>query len=568
MKNSLACTAQKTRGLLDEARTFLLNSGIENYQKAAKEIPQNAIAEDENLSIVFAGQYSAGKSSILSLLTGEKLDIGEGIVTNETHKINWNGITVIDTPGIHTGLREDHDAITYDAISKADLIVYVITQSLFTPLICKNFRKLAFTYGKKNDIMLIVNKMNDCEDGNTPEARRIKTESISGDLAPAAPEDFLTTFISAEDWFDAQTTDNERRKNRKLQDANIDELIAHLNQFVCERKLCARFTTSLYTLNHQLEILLASENSGDDDMDAFCEHLRRRKASISEAVRNIRNRIDYEVDSLKSFIRQQGAELANSIEVNTTEADFEDKKQQIDAEIKQHGISLENNARNIIETEMTSLARREKELRESNFSQKLMERLEIRIRQYNPVISPETSGKIAKIGAGSEKFGETLSGFCVGKGGSGLTKVSGSVAHDAVLKIGHLLGHKFKPWEALKITKGISTAAKCLSVAGALISLGLQAKEDYDQQKILEILRKNRDSVRDAYITATKGVGDDCKQAIEKFISEHLQPELNELEERISVLNQIRRTASTNSGKLLDLRTRTMALISEIQSAQ
>ena len=47
--------------------------------------------EDDTISIVFAGQYSAGKSSILKMLTGDNsIAIGGGITTEVTNEYDWN----------------------------------------------------------------------------------------------------------------------------------------------------------------------------------------------------------------------------------------------------------------------------------------------------------------------------------------------------------------------------------------------------------------------------------------------------------------------------------------------
>lgn len=73
-------------------------------------------SENEKIRLVFAGQYSAGKSSI-TLLTGrDDIAIGGGITTQESHSYEWKGLEVIDTPGIHTELRPDHDEISYAQI--------------------------------------------------------------------------------------------------------------------------------------------------------------------------------------------------------------------------------------------------------------------------------------------------------------------------------------------------------------------------------------------------------------------------------------------------------------------
>ena len=112
------------------------------------------------IKLVFAGQYSAGKSSILKMLTGRTdIAIGADITTQQAHTYDWNGIEVVDTPGIHTQLRPDHDEISYDAIASADMLVFVITNELFDSYMAAHFRKLAIDKDKAGEMILVVNKM-------------------------------------------------------------------------------------------------------------------------------------------------------------------------------------------------------------------------------------------------------------------------------------------------------------------------------------------------------------------------------------------------------------------------
>ena len=117
--------------------------------------------EDGVLSVAFIGQYSAGKSTIISALTGNRdIKIDADIATDKTTSYDWNGIKIIDTPGLFTD-RQDHDAITYDAIDKADLLVFSLTYMLFDSVTVENFKKLAYEKGYAWKMMLVVNKMSD-----------------------------------------------------------------------------------------------------------------------------------------------------------------------------------------------------------------------------------------------------------------------------------------------------------------------------------------------------------------------------------------------------------------------
>lgn len=114
---SLAVWTAKSKELLDKVSNILDKIGIDKSN-----LPNSVYESDKPISLVFAGQYSAGKSTILKALTGiSSIATGEKITTQEVQEYEWNGIRVIDTPGIHTTLRPDHDDISYRAISNADM---------------------------------------------------------------------------------------------------------------------------------------------------------------------------------------------------------------------------------------------------------------------------------------------------------------------------------------------------------------------------------------------------------------------------------------------------------------
>ena len=132
--------------------------------------PANVGEKSGCVRIVFAGQYSAGKSSIIKMLTGdESIATGAKITTQETSTYEWNGLEIVDTPGVHTTLRPDHDEISYEAIASADILVFVVTNELIDSYIAEHFRHLAIDKDKAGEMVLVVNKMDRAAGGNTPE---------------------------------------------------------------------------------------------------------------------------------------------------------------------------------------------------------------------------------------------------------------------------------------------------------------------------------------------------------------------------------------------------------------
>ena len=175
----IAGFAQRSTELKEKARAALLSAGVDIQIRDNK---------SDTIRLVFAGQYSAGKSSILKMLTGRAdIAIGADITTQQAHTYDWNGIEVVDTPGIHTQLRPDHDEISYDAIASADMLVFVVTNELFDSYMADHFRKLAIDKDKAGEMILVVNKMDRTAEGNTGEQQNIIREDLKKVLEPYTP---------------------------------------------------------------------------------------------------------------------------------------------------------------------------------------------------------------------------------------------------------------------------------------------------------------------------------------------------------------------------------------------
>ena len=146
---------------LSRAKEALQEKTIRALEEAGVKL-DSVSGKSDRVKIVFAGQYSAGKSSIIKMLTGdETVATGAEITTQETKAYEWNGLEIVDTPGVHTTLRPDHDEISYKAIAAADILVFVITNELFDSYMAEHFRRLAasradWTAGSSNPISVPI----------------------------------------------------------------------------------------------------------------------------------------------------------------------------------------------------------------------------------------------------------------------------------------------------------------------------------------------------------------------------------------------------------------------------
>lgn len=125
-KFNAAAVGEKFQLICNKFDNLLIQGNNENLTDIRQKLHQElkVYREDGIIKVAFVGQYSAGKSTIISALTGRRdIKIDADIATDRTTSYAWNGIKLIDMPGLFTD-RKDHDKITYETIEKADLLVF------------------------------------------------------------------------------------------------------------------------------------------------------------------------------------------------------------------------------------------------------------------------------------------------------------------------------------------------------------------------------------------------------------------------------------------------------------
>lgn len=263
--------------LIDETRAEFQKFGLD-----ADKIPSGFEEAGEKIKLVFVGQYSAGKSSIIKMLSGVgDIKIGAAITTDRATAYPWNGIEIVDTPGIHTEMPSDHDRITYDQINRAAMLVFVITSQGFSQRIGDHFRELAVEQKRADNMVLVVNKMDMTSVGNTPEQQRIIAEDIAKVIAPYTPDKLYLSFVDTASYFESLEETDPELKGELLEMSGHDPFVDNLNRFVAEHEVLARLSKPLYTLAEQLRIAMrANDPNTDKDFGAFADSLDQKKRII------------------------------------------------------------------------------------------------------------------------------------------------------------------------------------------------------------------------------------------------------------------------------------------------
>lgn len=498
----------------------------------------------DRIRLVFAGQYSAGKSSILKMLTGRSdIAVGAGITTQQVHTYDWNGIEVVDTPGIHTELRPDHDEASYEAIASADILVFVITNELFDSYIAEHFRKLAIDKDKASEMILVVNKMERAAEGNSAAQRAIICDDLRKVLTPYTPEQLSISFLDAESYLDGilEGENDEELADELIVRSGYHEFLETLNRFVATKGLSGKLTTDLYMLDELLgdAIKKLQPKSADADVDALEESFLQQRHVLIEA----RGRMQQEVRDIYALaatkIRDIGLESANLLVSGCNQEEVEEELEKAIRKVDDIVERCQTEAIVTIDSRLNEIGQRLEAIENSEFSQNLKIRLKGKIHKL-----PEGVQKfLSDASAAAQKAGQATmnNAYKAGtQGGLKLTNFSQSSIHKVVLKVGKTIGYKFKPWQAVKLTKGIAIGGQVLSVLGVGLSVFMQLKSDYDEELARKDLRENRQNIRSQFNLVANKLEDHGKMFVKEQVNGLLQNSIAELDNGIKEIRESR----------------------------
>jgi len=551
--------------LFKDVKSALSQSQDGTLQKKANDIPDKLFDDSKKINVVFVGQYSAGKSSIISALTGKNLKIGGGITTDEVTSFEYNGLLVTDTPGVHSQNRPDHDQITYEEIAKADLLVFVVTNEPLGAFMGEHLKKLLFEKQKAGETMIVVNKMMDAERGNVPEQQKIYIEgNLAPIIAPYSAEDFYTSFIDTNaynEYIESQDEDD-------LEDSGFVTFKENLNRFIQDKNLMGRCSTSLFEVERTLENALATFKTGDDCVDGSIHLLNQKRRTLEDAKIAISEKASSIVGKKVSEIDGWGDQIANNLKSSDNESTVNALLQEKYNGVIDASENLVGEISNMLTTEVGSLQKKFDGLSNTQFAKDLQHAIQQKV--GNIQISQSTHSALQKTGTYAGEIGTWLSKQCTGANAAGqsifkLGAYSGANAHKIVLDVGHLLGHKFKPWEAVKWTRGLGVAGKALGVAGAGLGLVLQIVNDKQNAEAERSLREARGEIRQCFNDVGNAIEMKYDEATKMWVAENIDPSIAEIDEQICEINNLVQSKNEEYDTYSALLARTREIIKEIQ---
>ena len=564
--------ARRGQDLIARVADKVANAPSEKIRSLAGRLPTSVTSEEGPVRVVFAGQYSAGKSTILKALTGRQdIAVGADITTQKSQEYDWNGIGVVDTPGVHTEVMPDHDRLTYRAISEADLLVFVVTNEQFDAHIAEHFRRLAVECGKAHEMMLAVNKMQRCAGGNTAASQSVIRDDLRKVLDPFTPEELRTSFVDAEAVLEAQREPDEKIRRILERKSGFGSFVDALNEFVRDEGLIGRYTSALYTVEQVLQEAVASESTGDKDADAIEELLLQKRRALADTKVQLPRSVEGKVRRTSADIRHAGSDAGDLIhgefDADEVSRKIEGLQQQVDRKVRE----LESVLQQTVAQIMAELNARLEGVARGELAKALLLRLEGRLSVAIPTVnvasaSPGAGGAFYDV---TRQLGDFITKHSLGPnaGAAGLGQLfklkpySGSGTHGLVKEAGHLFGKSFKPWEAVKWTRGIATAGRVLSVAGVVLSAVSQIAADRASEERERGLRKARTTVRTVFGDAANAVDMHFDKATDTYVAENIDPPLMKVDEQLGELRSMKRSRGDMFRDLEHLLKETKALI-------
>ncbi len=490
--------------------------------------------ETRPLNIVFVGQYSAGKSTIIRMLTGrDDIAVGAGITTERTNSYVWNGMVITDTPGIHTEQRPDHDEISYRAIAAADILIFVVTSQMFDANIAAHFRKLAIDNDKANEMILVVNKMQMTAEGNTPQQQEIIRGDIAKVIAPYTPEELHLCFLDAKSFLDgaAKKETSPQRAERLIRRSGCAEFTDTVNRFIAEKGYVSRLTTELYQIEDVLQraidaLELKSEN---EDLNALEENFVQQRYLLADARSRLRRDIRSLFANTSNKIREAGLDAAELVNSGENAEEIETRLSQKIEEANTAATDCQQQAQDILRKGLADVEQDISEADQSAFTMQLKSRLENNI----GTLPENIRNLLINAGGFMKGVGDILVQNAVNPENAGikLACYSGGNVHKAVLDIGNAFNVKFKPWQAEKIARGLARAGKVMDVLGVVLDIGLQLKDDYDAETQRRELKKYCQSVRAEFYGFAGELVDFGRVFAEEQLNSALGGTISELDE-------------------------------------
>lgn len=541
---------QGLRSIIDESidilRTQHPKASLPWFQRL--ETLQENLYNTDCLRITLIGEFSSGKSSIISALTGEEIFIDADVATSAIHEYPWRDAVLVDTPGVQANDTEtNHDQIAREATIGADLVLFVITNELFSP---KLVQHLHFVIGDEGlgllkKTALLINKMD----------RENNQDDVIVSEVVKALESYnnIPIWLCAAGKYIGARSAREELKKRYIRDSRINSLIENINIFMRETGKTGRLVTPLQEV---IDILDQAQSGLIEDNDAQkeLELIRRQKIIINNLNKQLMQIRGTWKQKAFSAVMKQAEPQVQKIDATMTDEDFralfENGLREADGEMGSvyDGLSVEIIAAyNEANSELEELSKSPLSEDVSGIQRKRDERVTL----DTGLKAPKEKTLLAK---GSKSMIDLI------KKPLSDIATNPQQLRNVVYEIGKSLGKKFRPWEAIKSGQKLAKAAGKLGKALPFLSFAVDSYINYREEKVKEEKEKHlansRIALRNAFATQAANLSKDIEQAIEERYLSSVNEAIQELDKKANVVTSSYGARKELAGTISELKSR------------
>jgi GTPase SAR1 family protein len=442
------------------------------------------------LRIAVIGEFSAGKSSLIGALTGAEIRIDADVCTTETCEYPWQGVTLVDTPGIQAQDDEtDHDRIAREATVGADLVLFVITNELFNPRLARHLRFILDDrgLGLVMKTVLVVNKVD--RETNSEEMLRGEIQKV---LDPY--QNVPIYFCSASKYIQSDTAPAEM-KERFIRQSRIPALTEGIDRFVDDAGTLGRLTAPLQIIVSVLESLQSALVLSDIDRKRL-EIIRRQRVVLQD--------LQYRLLEVRKAWKQQaysrvlnlGDSAVKQIDDLSTD---EDLKRLFELGMKQANGELDG-LHDTVATDV-SAALNDARAKLDEIGESLLAREVSASGERGATFGVKFDGERPGGNELAAKLGKTAAKPL--QEGLELASKNAKGIRDIVYKFGKKLGKKFRPHEAKNVGKKVADiagkAGKAVPYLVVALDFYLQYREENKKDEKAKYLTNMRISLRNAF---------------------------------------------------------------------
>lgn len=502
--------------ILEDSKKIVSNYNNEIVESLAKDIEE--IENQKLLTISFIGQYSSGKSTIISALTGNKsIKIDADIATDKTTDYAWNNVLLTDTPGLFTD-RKDHDDITYKKIKESDLLIYCLTSDLFDDIILENFKKIAFEEKQKNKMMVVINKMS-MESGEYSELVENYKKSLNDSLEPHKIDEFPLCFIDAADYIEG--VDENENELKEL--SHFNDFVKLINIFIKEKGIWAKFSTPIYRTISFIDNSILSISSKDNK--EFLILVNRIEKEVQFKKQLAYNRVSPLIMELSSTIISYSNDITSKIGVENI--DFDSVQKEIGIRIKKDIEESQVKIQEVLNEINGELNDTIKDLFDSDLGKYVLDSIsdsKLNINNVSLMDFTEIISNFSSISDITGKVAGSVKNF-IGVNNAGLILkakdlASGNRAVEIVKNIGHFFGVKFQPWGAINIVKNIGNVANFLGPVLSIFSIGIEVANFVKDEENARKLSRAKQDCYNEFSKISRDIEKQFNNQLESYIKE------------------------------------------------